>query len=502
MEVNKKKIAINTIIIYVRMIVSTLIGVYTTRIVLNVLGVSDFGLYNVVGGIIVMLNVVSIAMSTTTTRYINHEQGKANGNINKIFNICLQLHALSGMFLLLVAETVGLLYIYNVLNVAEGKINDAVFVFQVSTITALVGVVNIPYQSLMQSYERFDQVAYIDIFAALIKLAFVLTMTSWHENPLRVYALGMSVITFLSFVGYTFFCYKQWGQVVKLHIYRDWKKMKEIFIFNNYVIIGAVSYLGRSQGSTMIVNYFFNTAVNGAMAIAYQIENYLIMFVTNIGKAAAPQIFQSYATNVQQSVFLTVRVTKYSSVLMLLIVFPVFVAIEWLLHLWLGNIPVGAVMFCQLTLISALLRSFSEGLPTLIQANGNIKVFQLVGSVLELLCMPVAALAFYLGAPPSAILIIYSLFTFSFLWVRLPMIRHYLKIDVKPFLQEVYYPLAKTLLFCIAFFVLGKLFPQIYDGYQIVFAIEALALVVVLVYFLCLNKNDKQLINNKIRKYL
>ena len=502
MQTNSKRIAINTIVIYVRMIVTTLVGVFTTRIVLKSLGVSDFGLYNVVGGIIVMLNIVSIGMSTTTTRYINHEQGEVNGNTNKIFNLCLMLHAFAGLFLLIIAETIGLLYIYYVLNVSADKLSDAVFVFQVSTITALIGVINVPYQSLLQSYERFDQVAYIDIIFAILKLLFVLLLLVGTGNPLRVYAVGMSAITFFSFVAYTGLCYKQWYDVVRLRFYKDWKKMKEIFVFNNYVVIGAASYMGRSQGSTMIVNYFFGTAVNGAMAIAYQIENYLITFVTNIGRAASPQIFQSYATNVENSVRLTVNVTKYSSILMLLIVFPVFVAIEWLLGLWLGDIPKGTILFCQLTLVSAFLRSLSEGLPTLIQANGNIKVFQLTGSILELMCMPIAALAFYLGAPSATILVIYSTFTFLYLWVRLPMIKHYLKLDVTPFLKEAFYPLAKTLVCCMLFYTVGKMFPQIYIDSQIVFAFESFFVVLVAVYSFCLNIKEKNLIKNKIKAYL
>lgn len=502
MQVNNKRIAINTIIIYVRMIVTTIIGLFSTRIVLKALGVSDYGLYNVVGGIIVMLNIISVAMSTTTTRYINREQGKPDGNTNKIFNLCFDLHILSAVFLLFLAETIGLLYIYNILNVDPNKIPDAVFVFHVSTITAIIGIINVPHQALLQSYERFDQVAYVDIATALVKLGFVFVLASWKGNPLRFYAVGMSGLTLLSLIAYTSLCYCQWHDVVRLKWYKDWKKMYEIFVFNNYVAIGAASYMGRSQGSTMIVNYFFGTAVNGAMAIAYRVENYLISFVTNIGRAASPQIFQSYSSDVQQSVLLTARVTKYSSGLMLLIVFPVFVAIEWLLKLWLGEIPEGTLLFCQLTLVSALIRSFSEGLPTLIQANGNIKIFQLVGSILELSCLPISAFAFYLGAPAYAIMVVYLAFTFSYLWVKLPMIKHFLHIDISPFIFKVYIPLFKTLVICIIFYCIGQMIPQIYGDNQIVLGIEALVVVSIAMYFILLDKHDRTFVKQKIKHYL
>lgn len=473
------------------MIITTVIGVYTTRVVLNSLGVSDFGLYNVVGGVIVMLNVVSVAMNTTTIRYLNREQGETNGNLNKIFNLCLDLHVLGAILLLLIAETGGILYINYLLNVPIAKIPDAMFVFQVSTIAALIGVINIPYQSLLQSFERFDQVAYVDILTAVLKLIFVFFLKSWEGNPLRFYAVGMAIITLVSLVVYTLLCYKQWYSIVKLRLYHDWAKLKEIFIFNNYVAIGAASYMGRNQGSTLIVNYFFSTAVNGAMSIAYQVENYLIMFVTNIGKAASPQIFQSYSTDVNQSVKLTAQVTKYSSALMILIVFPVFVSIEWLLKLWLGNVPDGAVLFCKWTLISALLRSFSEGLSTLVQANGKIKYFQIVGGGLELLCLPIAILSFLLGAPSETMIIIYAIFTFLFLGVRLYMMKNLLKMNIISFVRSVYFPISEVLIGCILFVLLLSVFPKLSGEIPLVAAFEMGIVALVLLSMLCFTKNER-----------
>ena len=498
MEVNNKRIAINTIIIYLRMIITTIIGIYTTRIVLGSLGVSDFGLYNVVGGVIVMLNVISVAMNSTTIRYLNREQGDPNGNLNKIFNLCLDLHILGAVFLLLLAESGGILYINYLLNVPPSKVSDAMFVFQVSTLTALVGVINIPYQSLLQSFEKFDQVAHIDILTVLLKLFFVFFLKGWQGNPLRFYALGMAMITFVSVFVYTFLCPKQWRSIVKVRFYRDWNKLKEIFVFNNYVAIGAASYLGRSQGSTLIVNYFFSTAINGAMSIAYQVENYLIMFVTNIGRAASPQIFQSYSTDINQSIKLTAQVTKYSSALMILIVFPVFVSIEWLLELWLGNVPEGAVLFCKWTLVSALLRSLSEGLTTLVQANGKIKYFQIVGGGLELLCLPIAIVAFLLGAPSETMIIIYAVFTFLFLGARLFMMQRILKMNILPFIKSVYIPISEVLVGCVLFVFILKKFQQINGGIPLLGAVEVGIVAFGLLIWLCFTKNERITLKEKM----
>ena len=204
MKKENKRIFVNTGIVYAKLVITTIIGLLTSRFVLQALGAYNYGLYSVVGGLIAMLGILSAAMHTTTLRFINVEMGKKSGNLNRIFNISRLLHIGFAGFIFLVAETLGMYYIYNYLNVEVGRISDAVFVFQVSTIAAVIGIVNVPNQALLMANEKFFQIAIFDIAKSIMILLFVICLCAKNDgNPLRVYALGMSFLTLISLVFYT-----------------------------------------------------------------------------------------------------------------------------------------------------------------------------------------------------------------------------------------------------------------------------------------------------------
>ena len=199
-ETSDKRIVKNTFFVYLRLFVVTVISLVSTRFVLQALGASDFGLYNIVGSIITMLNIVSVAMCTTTRRFLNVEMGKPNGNLNKIFNLCLAQHIVLAFILLIIAESLGLWYIHNYLNVSPDKINDAYYVFHISTIVACIGIVNVPYQSVIEAYEKFSTTAKVDIIIAIIKLLLILSLLIYEGNKLRYYAIIMCVTSLCSFL--------------------------------------------------------------------------------------------------------------------------------------------------------------------------------------------------------------------------------------------------------------------------------------------------------------
>lgn len=253
---SNKRIAINTIIIYVRMILIAFIGLFTTRYVLQALGVEDYGLYNVVGGIVTMLTFISTAMITTTRRFINIEMGKkSGGNVNKVFNVCLVLHIGFAILAYLIALTIGLWYINNVLNVSANKIGDAKFIYFISTTVAAIGIINVPYQALMTAFEKFKSIAIIDFSTTLLKIPLVVLLIFYVGNCLRFYAIGVCVISAISFICYQVYCNKYFKETVKWNFCRDINKYKEILYFNNYTSLGAFAYLARSQGAALLVNY-------------------------------------------------------------------------------------------------------------------------------------------------------------------------------------------------------------------------------------------------------
>lgn len=500
---DNKKIAINTIAIYVKLIITTLVSLITSRYVLLALGQSDFGLYNVVGSIIVLINTVGIAMHTTTRRYINVEMGKgAEGNPNKIFNISLLLHIGFAFAFFLVAETIGIWYINNYLQVEPGKLDDAHFVFQISTIVACIGLINIPYQGLMDAFQKFWQQAIIDIIITFLKLAFVIALIYYDGNALRFFAISASLLTFASFILYHLACYKQWPEIIKYKFYKDKALYKEILVFNNYTALGATSCLGRTQGSAMLINYFFGTMVNGALAVAYQIQSFTGMFANNLATASAPQITQSYsAGDNEKAIRLASNVCRMTILILCCIFFPLNVGLEKIMELWLKNVPEGAVLLTRWVLIVSVCSSFVGCLSTYEHATGKIKWFQILGSIQEISLLPISFFFFYIGFPPVTILIVLATITLLKLPVTFVLLRFIVNFPSLQYIKQTYpRPLLVIgILTTILFFVIPVV------RYSMLYSFIAVILIGILTLTLCfyigLKKNERiKLVNTLLNK--
>lgn len=412
---DNKRIAFNTLAIYFRLIVTTLVSLLTSRYVLIALGHSDFGLYNVVGSTIALINTLGIAMHTTTRRYINVEMGKGeDGNLNKIFNISLVLHIVIAIIFFVFAMAIGYWYIYNFLNVDAEKVSDAFFVYIISTIVACIGLVNVPYQGLMNAFQKFWQVAAIDIFNTLLKLVFVLILLNYNGNRLRFYAIAMSMLTLISFIAYHVLCKWQWNDVVRYKRYHESKLYKEILVFNNYTAMGAVSCMGRTQGSQMVINYFFGTIVNAALSIAFQVQTFTSLFATNLAQASAPQLTQAYsAGDFERAYNLCSKVARYTILIMCCIFFPLTVGLKQILVLWLVDIPEHTLVLTRWVLITSLVSTFGANLSTYVHASGKVKWFQILGSILEISVIPISIILYLLDFPPVTIIVVLAMITFT-----------------------------------------------------------------------------------------
>lgn len=421
------------------MIIVTILGLFSARFVLQALGASDYGLYNVVGGLITMLSFISIAMTTTTRRFINVEMGKPDGNLNMVFNTSFLLHVGFAVFILLVAETIGLWYVNNMLNVAEGRLHDAMFVFQISTLVACIGIVNVPYQSLIEANELFGKAAIIDILTTLIKFGLVLVLLLYEGNALRFYAISVCVVTLISFFLYYGVCYRNWRGIIALKLYKKTPLYKEILVFNNYTALGAAVSIGKSQGSNLLINYFFNTVVNAAFAIAYQVESCVYMFVNKLTLAANPQVAKNFAGGSMDRVNMLIeKNSKYSILIMTIFFYIMSADLVFILNLWLKEVPEGAVLMCQLTLINALVRSFSEGTNGFVQASGKIKWFQIVGSIFLLSNLPIGYFLFKVGFEAYTIIICFIVSSILNSCIGLCMMSRILHFDSIIYVKKAY----------------------------------------------------------------
>lgn len=480
---------------YIRLIIVTIIGLLTSRYLLQALGANDFGLYSVVGGLIALLNVLSTAMTTTTRRFVNVEMGKPDGNLNRIFNISRLLHVGFAIFVVVIAELIGLFYIYHFLNVEPDRIADAVFVFQVSVFASAFGIYTVPFQSLLEAHERFTAVALIDILKCVLGICLVLALFLFENERIRIYSVGMGLITITLLFVYTITCRRRYKEIVKFKYYKEKKSYRDIIVFNNYISIGALSYMSRSQGSTILINYFFGTLVNAAFAIGYMLETYCMSFVSNIGSAAAPQITSNFENNNDRSLNLTATLHRLSVYLMLLLVVPISLELNFVLNIWLKDVPEGALLISQLTLISALSRVVFGGVEKYIQASGKIKWFQLVCSTAEILCLFIGFLLFRIGFESYSIIIVYILCTIFNCIVSFVMLKQLLGFNLSYYLKAVYVSVIEVLL-GVALYVFLYTRIQINSTFgHLLGIIISLFVVALIVYMLGTKKGEREALN-------
>lgn len=422
------------------MVITSLVGIYISRIVLDALGASDYGLYNVVGGIVTMLNVMNSAMLSTTYRYIAYELGKGKqGDTRKVFNTCFQIHIFFAIFILLLGLTIGEWYIDNYLNVAFGKLSDAKFVFHVSLLTAAISTLLVPFQGLIVAFEKFAVNAMVDIISFLFRLGIIVAFIYTDDNRLRIYSILQLSYNILSCSLYLIYCLKNYFPLIKWHIYRDWKLCKDMFSYASWTLFGAIAAYGKTQGSAIIVNFFFGTIINAAFAVANQVESFILMFARSLNNAAVPQITKNFSGgNEERSIKLTSYISKYTFLLMLIVAFPVLLEMEFLLGLWLKEIPQGTVLFCQLTVLGGLIGCLGEGIPALINATGNIRTYQLIFHSFNLLGLPIAFFLYTQRFSAETILIVYCVIGILAAFLRIFLMKTIYNFDVKLLIKVSY----------------------------------------------------------------
>ena len=436
------RIAKNTAIIYIRMAVTILVGLITSSLVLRAIGADDVGIYSTVGSTVALISVITGALSATTVRFMNIELGKPGGNPNRMFNICHTVHLWGAAVLLILLETIGLWYIHAKLNVAPGKEADAMFVFQVSTLVACLGIANVPFQSLFTVHERFRTVATVDIANAIVKLllVIVLWLMKGHQYGLRIYAVMMSVTTWISFIVYHVLSARRWKEIARWKPVKGWSNYREVLNFSNYNLLSSSALVARSQGSNMLINAFFGTTVNAAYYYAATVQNYVNQFIANFDTAAAPQITQGVgAGDRERAISLSQRVSRICLLLFMLLFFPLWSELDFILGLWLGSkMPEGTVLMCRWTLLVAAASATSAGLGQLINAFGRIKWYKIEVSVLYLGCLLAGYLLYRGGAPAHSIIICFVVADLLSRIIQFILLRAQFRFPVGRYLKEAY----------------------------------------------------------------
>ena len=494
------QVAKNTIVLYLRMLFVLCINLYISRLVLQNLGVVDYGIYNLVGGIVVLFSYLNSALSLSTNRFYCYEIKNGIDRLKVVFNTSLIIQVLFSILLLLVAETIGLYLVNNKLIIPEDRLFAANVVYQLSVITTILSIVRVPYDSAIMSHERMGLYAILSVIDVIMKFLLALILCAVKSDILIFYGIGISIIAIVNFFIRIVYCKKAFAEI---RVSKSFDKLlfMNVFAFTGWNVLGATAGISVSQGLNVLMNLFFGPVVNAARGIAVQIEGAVNQFVTSINTAVNPQIVKRYSVNdlsgMMNLVFFS---SKISFILLLLVSFPIIVDTEFILRLWLGIVPDNAVIFTRIELLYILSLSAVHSINMCSQATGNIKPFQIAEAVILIINIPIAYLMYRQGLPVySAMvsLVVLSLLTFL---VKLILLNRTFNFPIVAYFKQVLLRLIIIIFAAIVIFFVYSSFPiDSFIDFISKAAIYSL-LLSVLCLFIGLNKTDRRRIYNFVRK--
>lgn len=501
---HNKRIVLNTSVLYIRLILSVLIGLYASRLLLQALGADDYGLYNVVGGLVVMMNLLGTSMIATSYRYIAVELGKGEtANPNKVYNTLFVIHVVMALILLLLGETLGVYYINHYLNIDVLKIDDALFVLHVSMFTSAINVITVPAQGLIVAREKFIYTSLLEIICAFIRLLLLLWLVDYLGNRIRCYAVIMAVYSIILNIGYNAYCWFKELDIIKWRFNNCFTDYKEVFQFSIWMFIGALACVGKNQGTAIILNLFFGTLINASFGIASQINEYANMFVKNLTQATNPQIMKSSSEgNDERSLSLVYSISRFSFLIMLLPVAPLMMNIDFILKVWLNEPPLFTNILVIYLLINGLISCLNSGFDAKIQATGKVKANQIGYTLINFSLFPLMWIAYKFHSPVyicTFIMILLSIITILFQCV---IMRQLTDFKYSVFFSKTILPALKTSF--MAFFPLifiANLITMDTVIIQLLFFIICLIWTIISIYYVGLMKNERELINQSCIKY-
>lgn len=496
---NSKRITKNTGVLYIRLIVTMIIGLYTSRVVLNALGVDDFGIYNVVGGVVTMFTVISGSLSAAITRFLTFELGKNDRlSLRNAFSTSIIIQVALCAIVVVIAEPLGLWFMHNKMIIPAERMIAADWVFQFSLVAFCLNLINIPFNAVIIAHERMNAYAYTSIYDALAKLGVVFLLSISPIDKLIFYAALLALVSLSSRIIYGIYCNKNFEEC-RSHIVFDKTLFKQMFTFAGWNFIGVVSSVLRDTGGNLIINMFYPPVVNAARGIAIQVSSAVRSFSANFLVAINPQITKSYAANEREYTHkLVFSGAKLSYFLLFLIAFPVLCNTHYLLELWLKIVPDYAVIFVQLILIMILVDSVSETMITLMLATGDIKNYQIVVGGLVLLNLPLSYLFLRLGYQPQVVITIAIVISLICIFVRVIMLNRMVGFPIKPFLYDVFFKIViVSILSAILPYYISQRMPESFMTLVITSGI-CVVISAVVIWLVGFNKSEKYLIRNML----
>ncbi len=423
---NNKRIIKNTLFLYIRMLFTIIVNLYTSRLILDILGVEDYGIYNIVAGVIIMFSFLNASMSGATSRFLTYELGKGDKNILlKTFSASVTVHIIIACLIFILGETIGLWWMNNKLVISSNKLSAAQWVYQFSIFSAMIGIVQVPYNAMIFAYEKMNIYASIEILNSLLKLCIILLLSVINYDKLISYAFLILCVSFVITIIYIISCLK----LINFYKFKlEWDKdiIYPILNFSIWDLYGNMSEIAKTQGVNMLLNLFFGVLINAAYGIANQVQGAVSSFSYSFLSAVRPQIVKYYATgDINEMKNLMNNSSKFAFILISILVLPIILEGNFILHLWLKEVPNYALIFCQLNLITSLIYALGAPMIFAIHATGKIKSLSFISGTIYLLVIPISYIFFKMGYSPT-IPYIFNLILIIFWYFTITIILNYL----------------------------------------------------------------------------
>ncbi len=421
------------------MLLVMFISLYTSRVVLNVLGVVDFGLYNVVGGVVVMFSFVNYAMTNSTQRYITYAIGRNDaGYLRKVFNVAVLIHIGIALLIVLLAESIGMWFLMNKMTIPSDRIETCFWVYQFSVIGSVLTILNVPYISTIVAQEDMGIYAYMSIFEAIMRLIAIISLSLFTFDILLLYALCVLLIQVISFCIYRLYCKRKYIET-RLRFYRDKTLIAEMTIFAGWSMVGNLAAVFSTQGVNILLNTFFGPIINAARGVATQVQGAIVQISSNFQMALNPQITKSYAvSDMDRMRKLVITSSKISFFLILIISLPVFIEAPLILDLWLVNAPDYSVSFIRIVICIILIEVTADSLAIANQATGKVRTYQTVVGSCNLMIIPISYLGLRFWPIPELVLFVNLMVSITSQMIRIFFMKFYISLDIMKYFKEVY----------------------------------------------------------------
>lgn len=486
-ENTNKAIVINTIILYIRLGVCVICGLIASRFALQALGVDDFGIFSVVGSVISLIAVINTVMLSTSNRFIAVAIGKGNINdINEQFNVNFIIHLFIALIIAAIAVPIGDWYIVKFVNY-EGNIENVIKVFNITIWGSVISFIGVPFNGLLMAQERFFVFCATDVICHLLKLFVCYLLMYYFLDKLLIYSLALTLLAVMPTIIYGIYCHIRFPNLVKFKFVKDVSKYKSVINFSIWIGYGAVATVGKTQGSALIVNAFFNTAMNAALGLANTINGLLVQLAGNVSSSISPQITKSYsAGDLDRATELTCMSSKISFMFMLIVSSPFLLTPDFIFKLWLSSIPDYLIIFSQLLIVDTLIGTLNRGVPELIFATGNIKWYQIIVNTLFILSVVVAYFVLKSGMPAYYMFITYIVFSLIILVIRQVVLTKITKINNKLIIKKSYAPSLVIVILYIPFLIFHP------SWNPIVLNIVSIIYIITLIIVVGLSKTERQ----------